>query len=123
MTECDPAVSLRYWLAPQIWLATESFCSKSYQCETGCRPRRLVRVGNSNLRVPSPQTLTNLHCKPGRPVQIEPGLRPESPENGNYSMNGQRLSAFSAGYSANLESGDRLGNCESPPVAGFSATG
>jgi hypothetical protein len=38
-------------------------------------------------------------------------------------MNGRRLSAFSAGNTGNWESGDRLRNSESPPLAGFSAIG
>jgi hypothetical protein len=59
-----------------------------------------------------------LHCKPGGPVQIEPGLRSESPENGNYSMNAQRLSAFSAGSSGNrsLETACEL---QKPAIGGL----
>jgi hypothetical protein len=47
------------------------------------------------LPAAEPESLVSLHCKPGRAVQIEPILRPLSPENGNISKNCQRLSAFS----------------------------
>jgi hypothetical protein len=35
------------------------------------------------------------HYKPGQVVQIEPGLRPQSPKNGNFSNVRRRLSAVS----------------------------
>jgi hypothetical protein len=62
-----------------------------------------------------------IHCQPRHSVQIEPGLRPQSPENGNISKNCRRLSTISACKPSNRESGDRLLNCKSPPLAAFSA--
>jgi hypothetical protein len=63
------------------------------------------------------------------PLQARPasadraGLRAKSPENGNYSMNGQRLSAFSTGYLVHSELGDLLTNRKGPQLAGHSAMG
>jgi hypothetical protein len=86
----------------------------------GCQVGAAVRTRRSHCRRPRPR-IPPMTLQLGRPVQIEPGLWRKSPENGNYSMNGQRLSAFSAGNFGNRESGDRLPNCKSPPLAGFSA--
>ena len=87
-----------------------------------CARRRAVQAGN--YLFPGGRAgefWARLHCKPGRAVQIEPGLRPKSPESGNYSMDSQRLSAYSTASFGKWESGDRLPNCKSPPLAGFSA--
>jgi len=73
------------------------------------------------FRVAKSESLACLHCKAGRAVQIEPGLRTKSPENGNYSMNAQRLSEFSAGYLVDWELRDRLPNCKGPQLAGLCA--
>jgi hypothetical protein len=78
---------------------------------TACAAARLAPQYGCGLSGPtgySPRESGKLHSKVRRPVQIEPGLRPKSPENGNYSMNGRRLSAVSAGNAGNWESGDRL---------------
>jgi hypothetical protein len=71
---------------------------------------------------PSQLGAAKLHSKAGQAVLIEPGLQPESPENGNNSMTGRRLLAFSPCDPCNWEAGDRPPNCKSPPSAGFSAT-
>src|SRR6266704_5171734 len=54
-------------------------------------------------------------------VQIEPSLRPPSPENGNTSKIRRRLSAISPSERSNSKSRDRQPICKSPPSAGFSA--
>lgn len=55
-------------------------------------------------------------------VQIEPGLRPQSPENGNFSKTRRRLSAISPSVRSNSEPRDQQPICKSPPLAGFSVT-
>jgi hypothetical protein len=52
-------------------------------------------------------------------VQIEPGLRLQSPENGNISNIGRRLSAIPSRRWPNSEPGDRLPIRKSPPLAAF----
>ena len=100
---------------------------------TGCRLREAGAlsprsVPQSGCDVPElighrGRELRDLYSNVLRPVQIEPSLWLKSPQNGNYSMNGQRLSALSADTSGNREFGDRLRNCKSPPLAGFSPVG
>jgi hypothetical protein len=53
-------------------------------------------------------------------VQIEPGLQPQSPENGNISNIRRRLSAISSWKEPKVVSGDRPAICKSPPLAGIS---
>jgi len=55
-------------------------------------------------------------------MQIELGLRPQSPRNGNISSIGRRLSAISGRKRPNLESRDPLPIRKSLPLAGFSAS-
>jgi hypothetical protein len=64
---------------------------------------------------------TEFTATPRRSVQIEPGLRPQSPENGNISKNCRRFSTISASDPSNEASGERWLNCKTPPLAGFSA--
>jgi hypothetical protein len=56
---------------------------------------------SANLTIP---------CHTGHAVQIEPGLQPPSPENGNISNIRRRLSAFLTKKWPNSEPGDRLQN-------------
>jgi hypothetical protein len=53
-------------------------------------------------------------------VQIEPSLRPQSPENGNISNMSRRLSAIPSGNRPNAEFGDQLLIRKSPLLAGLS---
>src|SRR6202023_1548415 len=62
-----------------------------------------------------------LHCKLGHAVQIEPGLRPQSPKNGSFSIVRRRLSAISLRKCPKSEPGDRWSIRKSPPLAGLSA--
>ena len=55
-----------------------------------------------------------------RAVLIEPSLQYGSPENGNISACGRRLSVFSPLNLPNPDHRDRLLNRESPPLAGIS---
>jgi hypothetical protein len=55
-------------------------------------------------------------------VEIEPGLRPQSPENGSFSSVCQRLSAVSLGECRKSEPGDWRLIRKSPPLAGLSAS-
>jgi hypothetical protein len=64
--------------------------------------------------------LRSFHCKPRHAVLIEPSLQCGSPENGNISACGRRLSVFSALNLPNPDHRDRLLNRESPPLAGIS---
>jgi hypothetical protein len=63
-----------------------------------------------------------LHCKLGHAVQIEPGLRPQSPKNGNFPSVRRRLSAILLWECPKSESGDWPQICKSPPLAGLSAS-
>jgi len=56
---------------------------------------------------------------PTPPVRIEPGLRSQSPKNGNISIIRRRLSANSLPPRPISESGDRQPICKSPPLAGI----
>jgi hypothetical protein len=60
------------------------------------------------------------HSNARHAVQIEPGLQPQSPRNGNISNIRRRLSAISPWKRPNLESGDRPQIRKSPPLAGIS---
>src|ERR1700726_1743679 len=62
-----------------------------------------------------------LRCKLGHAVQIEPGLRPQSPKNGSFSIVRRRLSAISLRKCPKSEPGDRWPIRKSPPLAGLSA--
>jgi len=66
----------------------------------------------------SPVTVND--CVSRHAVQIEPGLQPPSPRNGNISNMRRRLSAISPWNWPNLESGDRPQIRKSPPLAGIS---
>ena len=61
-----------------------------------------------------------LDCKLGHTVQIEPGLRPQSPKNGSFPNVRRRLSAISPWECLKWELGDRQLSCKSPPLAGLS---
>jgi hypothetical protein len=54
-----------------------------------------VRAGHSQFAVGQGREFGEFHCKLGHAVQIEPGLRPRSPENGNISNIRRRLLAIS----------------------------
>ena len=62
-----------------------------------------------------------LHCKLGHRVQIEPGLRPQSPKNGSFSRVRQRLLANPLLECPKSELGDWWLIRENPPLAGLSA--
>ena len=62
-----------------------------------------------------------LDCKLGHTVQIEPGLRPQSPKNGSFPNVRRRLSAISPWECLKWELGDRQLSCKSPPLAGLCA--
>src|SRR5882757_3926235 len=66
--------------------------------------------------------LGELHCKLGHAVQIEPGLRPQSPKNGSFSNVRRRLSAISLRECPKSEPGDWWPIRKSPPLAGLSAS-
>jgi hypothetical protein len=53
-------------------------------------------------------------------VAIEPGLRTQSPENGNIREVGRRLSAIGRTKAVKWGAGDRRQVRESPPLAAFS---
>jgi hypothetical protein len=63
-----------------------------------------------------------LHCKLGHAVQIEPGLRQQSPKNGSFSNVRRRLSAISLRECPKSEPGDWRPIRKSPPLAGLSAS-
>jgi hypothetical protein len=63
----------------------------------------------------------NKHCRTVHAVQIEPGLRPQSPKNGSFSHIRQRLSAISLRECPKSEPGDWGLIRKSPPLAGLSA--
>src|SRR5450631_3361873 len=58
----------------------------------------------------------------GHAVQIEPGLWPRSPKNGNFSNIDRRLSAILLWECPKPESEDWLLICKSPPLAVLSAS-
>ena len=62
-----------------------------------------------------------LHCKLGHRVQIEPGLQPQSPENGSFSHFRQRLLANPLRECPKSELGDWWLIRKNPPLAGLSA--
>ena len=64
--------------------------------------------------------LRELHCKPGRAVQIGPGLQPQSPKNGSFSNVCRRLSAISLREWPISEPRDSWLIRKSPPLAGLS---
>jgi len=75
----------------------------------GCRrmpPRATVRAQHSHFAVSQGGEFGQLHCKLGHAVQIEPGLRPRSPENGNISDMCRRLSVISLPQRPVSEPGD-----------------
>jgi hypothetical protein len=61
----------------------------------------------SSARFSRGREFGKLHCKLGHAVQIEPGLRPRSPENGNISNIRRRLSTISLPQRPIWEPGDR----------------
>jgi hypothetical protein len=66
------------------------------------------------------QRIREYDCHGGHAVQIEPGLRPRSPENGNISNIRRRLSAISLPQRPIWEPGDRWPIRKSPLLAGIS---
>jgi hypothetical protein len=62
------------------------------------------------------------HYKPGHAVQIELGLRPQSPENGSFSIVCRRLSAIPLAECPKWEPRDWRLIRKSPPLVGLSAS-
>ena len=63
-------------------------------------------LGIPNLLAVIAEDLAIFDCKLGQAVLIEPGLPPQSPENGNIPAYGRRLSGISTSNARNWESGD-----------------
>jgi hypothetical protein len=81
-----------------------------------------VRTRDSELAGGHGGESGELHCKLGHAVQIEPGLRPQSPKNGSFSNVRRRLSAISLRECPKSEPGDWCPIRKSPPLAGLSAS-
>jgi hypothetical protein len=78
-------------------------------------------TGNSQFHAQIVGDHGNKHCRTVHAVQIEPGLRPQSPKNGSFSHIRQRLSAISLRECPKSEPGDWGLIRKSPPLAGLSA--
>jgi len=63
-------------------------------------------LGNSRFHEQMARENGRKDCTVAHAVQIELGLRPASPQNGNIRGRGRRLSAVGAGRTASWESGD-----------------
>lgn len=74
------------------------------------------------LPVANGENWASLHCKRGHAVPIESGLRPSSPENGNFPNVRRRLSAISLGECPKSEPGDRGRIRKRPQLADLSAS-
>jgi len=67
---------------------------------------RQCGLGIPNLLAVIAEDLAIFDCKLGQAVLIEPGLPPQSPENGNIPAYGRRLSGISTSNARNWETGD-----------------
>jgi hypothetical protein len=82
--------------------------------------RAAVRAGHSQFAGGQGGEFGELHCKLGHTVRIEPGLRPRSPKNGNFSNIRRRLSAILLSECRKSEPGDWWPIRKSPPLVGLS---
>ena len=89
--------------------------------ELRCNLGTAVRAQHSQVASGQGREFGMLHCKLGHRVQIEPGLRPQSPKNGSFSHVRQRLSANPLRECPKSELGDWWLIRKNPPLAGLSA--
>ena len=89
--------------------------------ELYCNLGTAVRAQHSQVASGQGREFGVLHCKLGHRVQIEPGLQPQSPENGSFSHFRQRLFANPLRECPKSELGDWWLICKNPPLAGLSA--
>ena len=94
----------RPWRRPKV-VASGSFPVHETDRHSSLGAQCALRI--PNFPAAESENLTSLHCKPGQAVHIEPGLRSQSPENGNISNIGRRLSAISLAETPIPEPGDR----------------
>jgi len=97
----------------------QSLCNKILQIEDWLAGA-VARSRHSQFDGDHGGGLRELHCKPGRAVQIGPGLQPQSPKNGSFSNVCRRLSAISLREWPILEPRDSWLIRKSPPLAGLS---
>lgn len=104
---CSQGIASRIW-HPGVKFQFRALCGRASVRQSLDKSVRIqAAVWRQEARPPRSRIRRTTLEGPPRST-LEPCLRPESPESGNYSMNGRRLPAFSAGCSVNWESGDRL---------------